>query len=157
MPPKRVGAPDGKVMSGARIMAPMGKPTIRNWRDIQPRVGHDNAIVWNILRPEGAGPGAAAEQAKGFDPEGQAAGVLQRITGVARHALQAGKRSDYHAHADAEQLYYVLRGQGKMIADDETYPIREGDVIYLPAGVKHRAVNDSDDWMEHVIITARLG
>ena len=126
---------------------------------MQPRVGHDNAIVWNILRPVGAGDAApgGAEQPKGFDPEAQAANVLQRITGVARHALQAGKRSDYHAHADAEQLYYVLRGQGKMIVDDETYPIREGDVIYLPAGAKHRAVNDSDDWMEHVIVTARLG
>ena len=129
---------------------------------MQPRVGHDNAIVWNILRPVGAGQGAgggagAPEQAKGFDPDAQAANVLQRITGVARHALQAGKRSDYHAHADAEQLYYVLRGQGKMIVDDETYPIREGDVIYLSPGVKHRAVNDSDGWMEHVIITARLG
>ena len=131
---------------------------------MQPRVGHDNAIVWNILRPVGAGQGAEGgaaapgpEQAKGFDPEAQAANVLQRITGVARHALQAGKRSDYHAHADAEQLYYVLRGQGKMIVDDETYAIREGDVIYLPPGVKHRAVNDSDDWMEHVIVTAKLG
>ena len=136
----------------------MGKPTIRNWRDIQPRVGHDNAIVWNILRPEGAGQGGgqAQEQPRGFDPEAQAANVLQRITGVARHALQAGKRSDYHVHNDAEQLYYVLRGQGKMIVDDEAYPIREGDVIYLPPGVRHRAVNDSDDWMEHVIITARL-
>ena len=140
----------------------MGKPTIRNWRDIQPRVGHDNAIVWNILRPEGAGQGGAQgggqgqEQPRGFDPEAQAANVLQRISGVARHALQAGKRSDYHVHNDAEQLYYVLRGQGKMIVDDEAYPIREGYVIYLPAGVRHRAVNDSDDWMEHVIITARL-
>ena len=140
----------------------MGKPTIKNWRDIQPRVGHDNAIVWNILRPEGAGQGGAQgggqaqEPPRGFDPEAQAANVLQRISGVARHALQAGKRSDYHVHNDAEQLYYVLRGQGKMIVDDEAYPIREGDVIYLPAGVRHRAVNDSDDWMEHVIITARL-
>ena len=136
----------------------MGKPTIKNWRDIQPRVGHDNAIVWNILRPEGAGQGGgqAQEPPRGFDPDAQAANVLQRISGVARHALQAGKRSDYHVHNDAEQLYYVLRGQGKMIVDDEAYPIREGDVIYLPAGVRHRAVNDSDDWMEHVIITARL-
>jgi quercetin dioxygenase-like cupin family protein len=134
----------------------MGKPTIRNWRDMQPRVGHDNAIVWNILRPEGAGAAGGAEQVKGFDPEAQAVNVLQRMTGVARHALQAGKRSDYHQHPDAEQLYYVLRGQGKMIVDDESYPIREGDVIYLPPGVKHRAVNDSDDWMEHVIVTARL-
>jgi quercetin dioxygenase-like cupin family protein len=137
----------------------MGKPTIRNWRDIQPRVGHDNAIVWNILRPEGAAQaaGPAQEQPRGFDPDAQAENVLQRITGVARHALQSGKRSDYHVHDDAEQVYYVLRGQGKMIVDDETYPIREGDVIYLPPGVRHRAVNDSDDWMEHVIITARLG
>ena len=143
----------------------MGKPTIRNWRDIQPRVGHDNAIVWNILRPVGAEqPGGAAagaspqaEQPRGFDPDAQAVGVLQRITGVARHALQGGKRSDYHQHADAEQLYYVLRGSGHMIVDDESYPVREGDVVYLPQGVRHRAVNDSDDWMEHLIITARLG
>ncbi|MGI8424259.1 MAG: cupin domain-containing protein [Chloroflexota bacterium] len=128
---------------------------------MQPRVGHDNAIVWNILRPAQAGVGdgaaPAVEQPRGFDPEAQAVNVLQRITGVARHALQAGKRSDYHQHADAEQLYYVLRGSGQMIVDDEAYPIREGDVIYLPPGVRHRAVNDSDDWMEHVIVTARLG
>ena len=141
----------------------MGKPTIRNWRDIQPRVGHENAIVWNILRPASAGQpeGAAAgspqpEQARGFDPEAQAVNVLQRVTGVARHALQAGKRSDYHQHADAEQFYYVLRGSGHMIVDDERYPVREGDVIYLPPGVRHRAVNDSDDWMEHLIVTTRL-
>lgn len=140
----------------------MGKPTIRNWRDIQPRVGHENAIVWNILRPASAGqPGGAApapaEQARGFDPDAQAANVLQRVTGVARHALQAGKRSDYHQHPDAEQFYYVLRGQGHMIVDDERYPVREGDVVYLPPGVRHRAVNDSDDWMEHLIVTTRLG
>jgi quercetin dioxygenase-like cupin family protein len=156
----------------------MGKPTIRNWRDIQPRVGHDNAIVWNILRPAGGqggraggagqtggasqpGGGAAggpspAEQPRGFDPDAQAVSVLQRIAGVARHALQSGKRSDYHLHQDAEQLYYILRGHGHMIVDDEQYPVREGDVVYLPPGVRHRAVNDSDDWMEHLIITARL-
>jgi quercetin dioxygenase-like cupin family protein len=34
--------------------------------------------------------------------------------------------------------------------------VREGDVLYLPPGARHQAVNEGDDWMEHLIITARL-
>jgi mannose-6-phosphate isomerase-like protein (cupin superfamily) len=130
----------------------MGKPVIRNWRDVGPRVGHENAIVWRLLNPAHGGraePGAVADDA-------QAAACLQRITGLARHALQGGKRSDYHVHPNAEQVYYILRGRGALIVDGERYPVREGDVVYLPPGVYHQAVNESDDWMEHLIITARL-
>jgi quercetin dioxygenase-like cupin family protein len=130
----------------------MGKPIIRNWRDVGPRVGHDNAIVWRLLNPAQrarAEPGAVAD-----DP--QAGAVLQRLSGVARHALQGRQRSDYHVHRDAEQLYYILRGAGALVVDGERYPVREGDVVYLPAGVQHQAVNETDDWMEHLIITGRL-
>jgi quercetin dioxygenase-like cupin family protein len=130
----------------------MGKPVVRNWRDVGPRVGHDNAIVWRLLNSAQGGPPAAGAVA-----DDDRASCLQRITGVARHALQGGKRSDYHIHQDAEQFYYVLRGQGALIVDGERYPVREGDVVYLPAGVQHQAVNESDDWMEHLIVTARLG
>jgi quercetin dioxygenase-like cupin family protein len=34
--------------------------------------------------------------------------------------------------------------------------VREGDVLSLPPGAHHQAVNEGDDWMEHLIITARL-
>ena len=51
-------------------------------------------------------------------------------------------------------------GRAKRLALQEAYrpiTVREGDAVYLPPGVRHRAVNDSDDWMEHLIVTTRLG
>jgi quercetin dioxygenase-like cupin family protein len=137
----------------------MGRPVLRSWREIRPKVGHDNAIVYKLLDPvakgdAGAGGGGAAEAAEAAPNE--AARCLQRVTGVAKHMLQPGMKSDYHVHPNAEQVYYVLRGRGALIVDDERYPVREGDTIYLPAGVRHQAVNEGDDWMEHLIVTARL-
>ena len=128
----------------------MAKPIKRNWRDCRPSVGHDNAIVWHLLNS------AAKAEAAADDAERQAA-CLQRLSGFARHMLQSGMSSNYHSHPHAEQMYYILRGRGTLVVDGERYPVREGDVVYLPAGAMHQAVNDSDDWMEHLILTAQLG
>jgi quercetin dioxygenase-like cupin family protein len=132
----------------------VAEPVVRNWRQITPRVGHDNAVVWRILgaAPAGGDAGAAPDVAD----RAQEAPCLRRVSGVARHALQGGKSSDYHVHPNAEQVYYILRGRGALIVDGERYPVREGDVLYLPPGARHQAVNEGDDWMEHLIITARL-
>jgi quercetin dioxygenase-like cupin family protein len=132
----------------------VAKPVVRNWRQITPRVGHDNAVVWRILAaaPAGGDGGTAADTAD----RSQEAPCLQRVSGVARHALQGGKASDYHVHPNAEQIYCILRGQGALVVDGEHYPVREGDVVHVPPGAHHRAVNEGDDWMEHLIITARL-
>ena len=129
----------------------MAEPVVRNWRQITPRVGHDNAVVWRILGPA-AGPAPGSDAAD----RSREAACLQRVSGVARHALQGGKASDYHVHPNAEQVYCILRGQGALVVDGERYPVREGDVVHVPPGAHHRAVNEGDDWMEHLIITARL-
>lgn len=138
----------------------MGTPTILNWRDVAPRVGHDNAIVWRLLSPAlsaaASGQAAAGAAAGAGGAASDATACLQRITGISRHALQGRKQSDHHVHQDAEQIYCILRGNGALLVDGERYPVREGDVVYLPAGVHHQAVNETDDWMEHLIITARL-
>jgi mannose-6-phosphate isomerase-like protein (cupin superfamily) len=44
----------------------------------------------------------------------------------------------YHAHTD--EFYYIIKGQGTMILDDEEIEVREGVVVYVPRGVKHKAV-----------------
>jgi len=36
--------------------------------------------------------------------------------------------------------------------DDDT-AVHEGDVVYLPPRVMHRMINESDDWVEHLIIS----
>ena len=44
----------------------------------------------------------------------------------------------YHAHTD--EFYYVIDGQGTMILDDEEIEVHQGVVVYVPRGVKHKAV-----------------
>jgi mannose-6-phosphate isomerase-like protein (cupin superfamily) len=114
---------------------------IRNWRDETPYVGHEAAVIWSLLRSARMGG------------ERRDLHVMRGMTGIVKHALQPGKASDYHCHAGMEQVYYILKGAGVMRIDDERYPVREGDVVYLPPGVMHQMLNESDDWIEHLIIS----
>jgi oxalate decarboxylase/phosphoglucose isomerase-like protein (cupin superfamily) len=53
-----------------------------------------------------------------------------------------GKGHTRHNHPDAEEILYVLSGEGEqMVADGEPFPVRAGDVMYIPAGVFHSTLN----------------
>ena len=47
-----------------------------------------------------------------------------------------------HYHAKTDEIYYVISGQGTMILDDEEIELHEGVVVYVPRGVRHKAVGD---------------
>ena len=44
----------------------------------------------------------------------------------------------YHQHTD--EFYHVINGSGKMLLDDEEIDLHQGDVVYVPRGVKHKAI-----------------
>jgi len=45
-----------------------------------------------------------------------------------------------HYHALTDEFYYIINGQGTMILDDVEIEVHEGVVVYVPRGVKHKAV-----------------
>ncbi len=45
-----------------------------------------------------------------------------------------------HYHAKTDEFYYVIDGQGTMVLDDEEIELHKGVVVYVPRGVKHKAV-----------------
>jgi mannose-6-phosphate isomerase-like protein (cupin superfamily) len=45
-----------------------------------------------------------------------------------------------HFHEKTDEFYYVISGQGEMILDDEKIELHPGVVVYVPRGVKHKAV-----------------
>ena len=56
--------------------------------------------------------------------------------------LQPGKGHDRHNHPDAEEILYVLSGEGEqMLADGEPFPVKAGDTIYVPTDVYHSTLN----------------
>lgn len=50
----------------------------------------------------------------------------------------------YHHHTNADNVYIVKRGEGKLVVEGEEHTIREDDVVYIPAGLKHSLQNVSD-------------
>ena len=47
-----------------------------------------------------------------------------------------------------DEVYYVIRGSAVVIMDGREVPASAGDVVFLPAGVRHRIDNPSDETFE---------
>jgi mannose-6-phosphate isomerase-like protein (cupin superfamily) len=45
-----------------------------------------------------------------------------------------------HYHEKTDEFYYVIEGAGTMILDDEQIELHKGLVVYVPRGVKHKAI-----------------
>jgi mannose-6-phosphate isomerase-like protein (cupin superfamily) len=45
-----------------------------------------------------------------------------------------------HYHAQTDEVYYIIDGQGTMVLDDDEIEVHKGVVVYVPRGVKHKAV-----------------
>src|SRR5919197_6531692 len=70
---------------------------------------------------------------------GAAAGA--RGTGVSRYRLAAGQRAmPVHVHADEEEIFYVLDGEGLSWQDGRVYPVRTGDCILHRAGAEAHTI-----------------
>src|SRR5437879_12155566 len=49
-------------------------------------------------------------------------------------------RAKLHYHKQTDEVYYVIDGQGTMIPDEEEIELHRGAVVYVPRGVKQKAV-----------------
>ena len=45
-----------------------------------------------------------------------------------------------HYHAKTDEIYHVVSGTGSMVLDDEEVELHPGVVVYVPRGVKHKAI-----------------
>jgi mannose-6-phosphate isomerase-like protein (cupin superfamily) len=72
---------------------------------------------------------------------GQIRCLVEQKDGAAaeiHHVEITDAKLHYHEHTD--EFYYVIDGQGTMVLDDEEIELLPGVVVYVPRGVKHKAV-----------------
>jgi mannose-6-phosphate isomerase-like protein (cupin superfamily) len=50
-------------------------------------------------------------------------------------------RTTGHAHPDLEEIYFYIQGRGEMQIDNDIFPVKEGDAVYIPAGSYHVTYN----------------
>lgn len=57
-------------------------------------------------------------------------------------ALEPGKGHVRHNHPTADEIIYVLAGEGTQMLDDhEPVPVKPGACIWIPMGIYHSTVN----------------
>jgi uncharacterized cupin superfamily protein len=75
---------------------------------------------------------------------GAAAGAAR--AGLSRYRIAAGERAmPVHVHADDEELFYVLDGEGLSWQDGRTYAVRAGDcILHRPDAEAHTILGAGD-------------
>ena len=58
--------------------------------------------------------------------------------------------AERHHHRRTTEVYYILRGTGKVELDGEWAAVEPGSVVHIPAGVRHRVL--ADDEIETVVV-----
>lgn len=56
-----------------------------------------------------------------------------------------GSPGRYHRHTKADNVYIVVGGVGQLLADGVAYSVRQGQIIFIPAGVPHSLSNPGSE------------
>lgn len=59
--------------------------------------------------------------------------------------LHPDKETTGHAHSEAEEIYFFLRGEGKIQLDSEEQEVKKDDLILIPKGCFHKVFNKGSE------------
>lgn len=76
-------------------------------------------------------------------PCGRSSRIITDLDGAAM-SLHLTHFSDgqAHLHEMADEMYYVVQGQGHVELDGQVHTVGPGTAVYIPAGVTHRGWGD---------------
>ncbi len=73
-------------------------------------------------------------------------------TGISLMRVKPGQRQAFaHRHDDAEEVYVVIAGSGRVKLDDEIHELRQWDVVRMSPSVV-RALEAGEDGLEFIAI-----
>jgi len=64
------------------------------------------------------------------------------VQSLAEATLEVEQATERHYHSVAQEIYFVLKGQGKLEIDGELTYVRPGDAVLIPAGAFHQLENN---------------
>jgi mannose-6-phosphate isomerase-like protein (cupin superfamily) len=68
-----------------------------------------------------------------------------RNQSLAEARVPVGATTAAHYHPRSEEIYYLLRGQGRMRIDGQTRDVGPGDAIAIPPGAVHQITNTGNE------------
>ncbi len=59
--------------------------------------------------------------------------------------LHPGREGAPDIHPNADEIYYVVSGEGRLLLGDEAYTVRKGMTVFIPRNVTHQTFNTGDE------------
>jgi mannose-6-phosphate isomerase-like protein (cupin superfamily) len=73
------------------------------------------------------------------------------LTEIALNEWRAGLEGPPHAHAEKDQVFYVVSGEGKVIVGEEEFMVKPGCLIYVPTGLQHQSITTSGEPLGYIL------
>ncbi len=61
------------------------------------------------------------------------------------YCLRPGQMQKVHSHAENDKIYYIVRGELKVIVGEESRVLTPGQAVLAAAGEPHGVVNESSE------------
>lgn len=66
---------------------------------------------------------------------------IGELNGNMLNVVQVENRMlDFHVHEDSDELFYVLEGEMKLETDEGVMPLKAGEMVIVPHGMRHRPI-----------------
>ncbi|MBI5676847.1 MAG: cupin domain-containing protein [Nitrospirae bacterium] len=98
--------------------------SIVNWKEINKIEDGCGGVIYKILDIDNAG--------------------LKNIE-IAMCIFEPGEIAALHYHNNMEEIYFILEGFGEIEANGKRHVIKAEDSLAIPAGVRHRVINTSNE------------
>jgi mannose-6-phosphate isomerase-like protein (cupin superfamily) len=76
------------------------------------------------------------------------------LTEVAYNQWRKELNGPPHQHGQKEQIFFVVSGEGTVKVGDESFAVRPGCLVYVPAGVTHQTINLADEPLGYLLFNA---
>ena len=73
---------------------------------------------------------------------------------LAHASLKSGASSIPHCLVNQSEVYFFIKGQGKIIIEDEQKAVKRGDVVLVPKGARQYVENQGDGILEMLCIVS---
>ena len=59
-----------------------------------------------------------------------------------------------HYHLEAEETFYFIRGEGRMIVEEKKFDVEPGDAVLIFPQERHQIVNNGESDLEFIVVCA---
>ncbi len=85
-----------------------------------------------------------------FRPEILTTEHMAKTMGGMLGLLPPGSQVPYHFHNIRESVIFFIAGEGIEIVEGEEFPVKAGDILFIPAGEKHTTLNRSNQDLRYL-------